>query len=655
MKNGCNKLKWVGLVLMFGAGVCVADGMKNGKSICFGIQPPLVAAWTAQDKSKALEKTEQLYQQLTNAVVSGATGFVIPAGNYLINKPFLLSGVDGFHIDGSGSTFWTVGASWLKFVNCKNCTVENLIIDRLEYPFVQAVVSEIIPNGGTSQIIMDVEPGSVEPNTRYVYGRTLCKSALTGKYYYRPRGYEPDLKGKLREGKWIWTRHNSSTDPREPQMQVGDRIAMHASSPGHAGLEVVNCGGMNFVDISVYSAPGFMVMEKGVRSPGNNKYTRLKIIPRPGSTRVGTSTKDGFHSYNQKIGPTLIDCEIAGTCDDGINIHGFMNVIVQKVSDTEYILASEFGRDYEVGTEIDFYKKPTMKSLAAARVVGFENVDFSVGDPLLASAVNFFKENYKLRLRRTGEGLEFFKVTFDRPVAANEYDLAVSKEFCGRGAHIKNLYMHSGCNRGVLIKAPEARVENCRFENIFFGALYVTGEVGPIEGDFADNVVIQNNYFDSCGYYSLRNPENLWSSVSPITVLASVAPKSEMAYLHIVPERFFSGLVIRGNVINNSPGIAMFIANAEHALIENNIIINPLQEKWLYSQLNLSRRNRLEKTYAPPLSEEDLDRLTQSLYGIYIIASEQVTLRGNHVLGLPSAAKGAVGIGPWTSGIYEDQ
>jgi len=620
----------------------------------FGIQPPEIAAWTPSDRQSAHAKADRLRAALREAVAAGEKTFIIPKDDYLLSEPFEFGNLDGMHIQGNGATFWTTGLGKLEFSNSVNCVVENLIMDRLQYPFIQGVVTEIIPGGasnGGDRIVLELEPGSMPADAKEKIGRTLCKSARTGSYYYRPQGYAVDRNAPREPGQWIWYTIPSRVDREAPAMGIGDRVAMHVALQGSAGIEVFRCGNMHFKDVAVYSAPGFQVFERGFRSPGGNTYTRLKIIPRPGSTRLATSTMDGFHSYNQKKGPTLIDCEIAGTYDDGINIHGFMNVILKKISDTEFLLCSQFGRDYEMGTELSFYQKPTMKPSGSAVVTGFEPVPFDVGDPLMEEAVRTFKSDYQLGLRRSGRWMEFYKVTVDRPVSAEVLDMAISPDYCGRGAHIKGLYMHDGCNRGVIIKAPEAVIEDSLFENTFFGAVYVTGELGPIEGDFADQVVIRNNRFVNCCYYSLRTPGDLYSSISPITVLASVAPKQQMAYLHVASERVFDGLEITGNTIENSAGIAMFIANTKGAVISNNHIINPLQEAWLYPQLDLSVGNRLERTFAPPLTADELRKASRPLYGIYVVASGNIELSGNVFEGMPMEAAGEIGIGPWSENV----
>ncbi len=615
-----------------------------------GIQPPEIAAWTSADRQAALAKSGALRAALRRAVESGSKEFTIPKDDYLLREPLVFDRLQGMQISGSGATFWTMENGELEFSNCVDCVVADLTIDRLQYPFIQGVVSEIVPGGaaaGGDRIVLNLEKGSMPADAKEKIGRTLCRSARTGKYYYRPRGVDVDRAAPKKPGQWLWHTIPSMVDPHAPRMEVGDRVAMHAAVAGAAGLDVFECENMQFNDVNVYSASGFLVKESGIRSPGGNTYRRLKIVPRPGSSRLSTSTMDGFHSYNQHRGPTLIDCEIAATYDDGINIHGFMNVILEKISPTELIICSQFGRDYAVGTELSFYQKPVMKPAGRAVVTAFEPVAAERGGPLMSQAVSLYKSEYELGIRESGRWMEYCRVTFDRPVDAAAFDMAVSSEYCGRGAQIRGLHMHDGCNRGALIKAPDAVIEDSVFENTFFGALYVTAELGPIEGDFADRVVIRNNRFSECCYYSLRTQGNLWSSLSPVTVLASVAPKPINAYLHVGAEHLFEGLLIENNLIEDSPGIALFAANLKDSVIRNNRIVRPLQEEWLYPQINLAEGNRLERTYAPALTAEQLQDAASPLYALVVVAGENVTVSGNVVEGLPSGAKGSVGVGPW--------
>jgi hypothetical protein len=124
-----------------------------------------------------------------------------------------------------------------------------------------------------------------------------------------------------------------------------------------------------------------------------------------------------------------------------------------------------------------------------------------------------------------------------------------------------------------------------------------------------------------------------------------------MAYLHVASERLFEGLKVTGNTIENSPGIAMFIANTKGAVIADNRIICPLQQEWLWPQLDLSVGNRLERKYAPVLTAEALQKASRPLYGIYTIANQDLHLTGNTFEGIPTAACGEIGIGPWSENV----
>lgn len=647
-------------LLRVGAFVCLSQSASlvatAASSPSFGIQPPEVLAWKAEDRRTAEERAERLRADLETAIESGASRFTIPKAHYVIAEPFRFENLEGMHIDGSGATFWTRASGKVEFANCRDLLVDNLIIDRLQYPFIQGVVSRIeegvAPRGG-DRIVIELEEGSMPKSAKGGIGRTLCVRADDGRYYYRPQGHSPVNDPEAGPREWIWHTDPSQVIDQEPGMAVGDRVAMHVFVPGAAGLDVLDCGNIHFRDISVYSGSGFLVKESGIRAPGGNRYTRLKIIPRPESSRVATSVKDGFHSYNQGVGPTLVDCEIAATYDDGINIHGFMSPVLEKTGSRELILCAQFGRDFHVGTTLRFHDAPSMQPLGEATVTAYEPVPETAAARLMAEAVKTYRDAHNTKIRSSGRWMEYYRVTFDRPVAAGALDMAVSSEYCGRGARISNLLMRDGCNRGALIKAPGAIIENSRFENVFFGGLYVTGELGPIEGDFADDIVIRDNRFSRCAWYSALREDRLWSSIAPLTVLASVGPKPVNAYFKVSPHRFFSDLRICGNVIEDSPTIALFVANAENALIEDNHIVRPLDEPWQLRQLDLTKTEHLNREESPNWAVETtaLAAAADPYYAIYVASSTQIWLENNLVESLPENAKGPLGFGPWNEEI----
>jgi hypothetical protein len=420
---------------------------------------------------------------------------------------------------------------------------------------------------------------------------------------------------------------------------------------GSGGVVVRNCGGMTFTDLTVFSSGSYCVWEDGTRAPGGNTYERMRIIPRPGSTRIGVGTVDNFHSYNQHRGPTLIDCEIARSLDDGMNIHGFINVVVGVLPDGRHVLASIAGRDYDVGTELILRQAPAMKSLGVAKVAAWESFDQAEGLKLYKTMQQRYKKKFGTPIRDVIEP-EFNVVTFDRQTELAALDMAISQEYCGRGARISNLYMHDGCNRGFKLGAPDAVVEGCRFENIPYGGLALeTGLTEFLEGGVPNGVKILNNTFVNCGARTFGHEFAdgvTWAVWGSISVAPALPPFYQYAFLHLTPHTLYEDIEIRGNRIIDTQGLPIFIANSRGVTVADNEIIRPFQaspEKLRF--LDLTRPGVIEDKFAPPVPPELTPVLREPFYGIFISASDEVTLTGNRVEEAPPVFKGLHGVGPW--------
>jgi len=289
-----------------------------------------VLNWTDSERKSASDAARKLQADLDAAIRAKAPDFRIPPGDYTEwmtagqsghRSVLSVVGAENMRIDATGATFWTSGdtpSAAAVFDGCKNVVVTGLTADMTQSPFVQGVVTDIAPGGasaGNDKIIIDLEKG-FSSQARGI-GRTwhMHRDGRVTGYVEK---MAPMADASLPPGQSAWLCLGSAAGRVEP----GDRLSVHDKN-GSGGVVVLNCGGMTFTDLTVFSSGSFCVWEKGIRAPGGNTYERMRIIPRLGSTRIGVGAMDGFHSYHQHQGPKLIDCEIARCLDDGMNIHGF--------------------------------------------------------------------------------------------------------------------------------------------------------------------------------------------------------------------------------------------------------------------------------------------------------------------------------------------
>ncbi|MEY4300540.1 MAG: hypothetical protein RIR25_1776 [Verrucomicrobiota bacterium] len=625
-----------------------------------------ILSWTDAERQVASDAARKLQADLDEAIRAKAPDFRIPPGDYTDwKKPgqsghlsvLSIMGAENMRIDATGVTFWTSGNTPTQaavFDGCKNVVVTGLTTDMIQSPFVQGVVSRIIPGGcppGNDKIIIDLEKGFSK--VARGIGRTW-QMRRDGRVtaYVEKMALMADATLPSGQGAWLCLGSAAGA------VELGDRLSVHDMN-GSGGVVVRNCGGMTFTDLTVFSSGSYCVWEAGTRAPGGNTYKRMRIIPRPGSTRIGVGVVDNFHSYNQHQGPTLIDCEIARSLDDGMNIHGFINVVVGVLPDGRHVLASIAGRDYDVGTELILRQAPAMKSLGVAKVTAWESFDQAEGLKLYKTMQQRYKQEFGTPIRDVMEP-EFNVVSFDRQTELAVLDMAISQEYVGRGARISNLSIHDGCNRGLKLGAPDSVVEGSRFENIPYGGLALeTGLTEFLEGGVPNHVKILNNSFVNCGARTFGHDfadGAIWAVWGSITVSPALPPFYQYAFLHLTPHILYEDIEIRGNRIIDTQGLPIFIANSRGVTVADNEIIRPFQarpEKLRF--LNLTRPGVIEGKFAPPVPSELAPVLREPFYGIFISASDEVTLTGNRVKEAPPVFKGLHGEGPWNGTIRAQQ
>ena len=92
------------------------------------------------------------------------------------------------------------------------------------------------------------------------------------------------------------------------------------------------CEKINIDGLTILGGTGFCVHEDGGEGDSRYAYT-LTYPPKPdGATAAPliASNADAFHSGGVRRGPTLENCSFEGMCDDGIPIHGYYGLVVER-------------------------------------------------------------------------------------------------------------------------------------------------------------------------------------------------------------------------------------------------------------------------------------------------------------------------------------
>ncbi len=572
-----------------------------------------------------------LIASLAAAVDAGSKTFVIPAAVYRFGRrSFELKNLREMQIDGQGSTFiFALRGGRVHLESCQNVTVKNLFLDMEHPPFIQGTIRAI--DRANQTIDFSVDDGflsqyrSGEKSARYVIMDPSGRRELPLPDAPSPPPVE--LPSGLLRGRPV-----RLFQPGDDCFDVGSKIVVNMRGSG-GGVSVKGSSGITLEAVVVYAAGSFAFHESG-RSEGGNVYRRCKLVPRPGSPSIWAGAADAFHSMNQRRGPHLVDCEFSWAFDDLINIHGFINLVIEKRGPDHLLLAGPFERDFDVGDTLKFYRYPDAVPAGEAVVTEIAPAPELSRKEIERRATDFFRAASSHNPVRSFPGSEPSLVKLDRQVDVKDFDLAVSSAYSGRGAVIENCHLHNGHVRGILLKSPDAIIKNCTIEHIHRSGIVLYAEQYWLEGPFPDNIKIADNALKDCGFASL--PEGSITTMSAFGV-----PRGRVGHAYNI-----RNIELVGNTITDAPGVAIKLVNADGVLVRNNTVINPL--------CSLAGARRLD--FSGDIQRDVLnDVMRNPYYGIVTISSRNVRSSGNRAEQTPAAWRGMIGAGSWSENIRAEE
>jgi len=247
--------------------------------VAFQIVPePFVSRWRADlpagypkwpdDHKIALRnKGKEVLQMLREASAGKRRQIVIPPGDYLFHADWsrasTLSGLENLEIVAEGVTFWfeppMVHA--LLFEKCRNVTVRGLTIDFTIPCWFQARVTEVDRTAKTirATIMAGYEPRNAKGELEDGGSRALMFYGADGSF----------INHRHSPGAWQLGEDGRSVVCRDiglsgipGTLKAGDYVV--GTIRTGAALRSVNCAGMHFADVNIWSSPG-MAWNRGGR------------------------------------------------------------------------------------------------------------------------------------------------------------------------------------------------------------------------------------------------------------------------------------------------------------------------------------------------------------------------------------------------------
>jgi hypothetical protein len=418
--------KFLRVVFFAGCG-CIASGEAVLNATEFGLHAdgktddgPAIRALLERAQQSAGPVTLRFPEEREIYVATGTEQFV-----------FRLDRVNHLSIDGGGSTFLI--DKELRFLHatvCSNLTVRNLNVDMTPAPVVEAVILKQQQNGRILTVQLDrpeqaAAPGGPtrEDDEQDFFGMLWFSgnyAAESSHYYIDDVTAESErhrMRGQLRihskEG--LPPKYANRIIPGKTRISLPVPGIAHRYGPSSM-IRIDRCKGVEMEDVDVWSAPWFAFQI--FRNDGTLIFRRVHIRPKPGSGRLTSSWRDGFHVKGNKGSLLFEECILEGMNDDAFNISTHAWEVTEVVAPNRLKIKQIFPIQAippQTGGELLVLSSDGAVRLALARITAVDGL--SADDEAIYLPGHRRAPVLELSLDRSLDGLEPGCVLWDSTVA----------------------------------------------------------------------------------------------------------------------------------------------------------------------------------------------------------------------------------------------
>jgi hypothetical protein len=483
---------------------------------------------------------------------------------YRINRPLAFKGLHGFELNGNGAQLInTARGSTLTISTCSHVTVRDLSIDYDPLPFTQGTIAGF--DKAALQINVKVDAGypddpaflaTITDGFFKVMDRQTKALKAGARDFLNPVKVERISPGLIK----VHLRWGANDCfPSQLPVVVGDTVTI-VNGNAHA-IVVDGSAATSFIDLKLLASPGMGILENG--GAGSMMLQKVSVVPGPrpkGATtdRLVSTNSDGSHFITVEQGPTMEDCSFANTSDDAVNVHGFYYYVVEKPAPQRYLLTPKWDIGLAQGDEIESCDHATFRSLGRSKIEQFSKRHA----PELKGKI---APIWKNKSPTTQPDL-IYDVVLQQDLPLKAGDSITSLSRIGAGTAIRRCSFHA-CGR-VLVKAPNAVVEDCQFTYSSGNALQAGSDIGFwSESGFAENLVLRGNRFT----HSITGANELTGGNGALgTIYVGMSfPDGAKGFQNNFQNR---NVTIEGNHIDDSYIYAIFVSNADGVKIVGNSI-----------------------------------------------------------------------------------
>lgn len=266
-------------------------------------------------------------------------------------------------------------------------------------------------------------------------------------------------------------------------MNVNDRFTVDVFGVGGSFNSISESKNISCQNLSFYATRA--VVFALTDNVGLIHMDAVDLRRKPGTNRLLSCYRDGFHCARNTQGPVIENCYIDGLCDDAININSGYNYVTTRLSSTQFVLdnASRITKG-DTLLFVDIAKGIELGKTYVASNSGNTITTSSAIEGVVAGAPANPNTTFVMNLSKSNSGFIIRNNTF------------------------------GGQRRyAMLIRSPNGLIENNTGEKLGAGIVLKNEIVHHFEGPFPRNITIRNNKFTNIRAWPLWLATDTYTNV----------------------------------------------------------------------------------------------------------------------------------------------
>lgn len=403
-------------------------------------------------------------------------------------------------IDGNGAEIIIQDPlmGFMSILKSNNVIVKNLIIDYDPLPFTQGKVVAVHLDSNSFDLKIDEGFPQLD---HYMFQKANRVWGML---------MDPEIPGKLKDGapNLFGSKDFTEVEPnvfrikfQGPRLlkfiEVGDPYVHIARTNGRTTFKTGNSKNITYLNNTSYTSPAGSYAAFGMEE-WNVIGCEVKLKP----GRLHSANADCFHVNGGKFGPWVENSLFEGYSDDAFNLKHARAFIVSQNSPTVLLV------------------KPAVKKGDVIKV-------FNPREGVLIGTYTVLENKF---LKDVG-----MQITIDKPIKqkldvgeTKTNDLIYIDSKSNESFVIRNNTFRNARRYGILVQNSYGIIERNMFENLSQSGITLKNGVDWGEGFVANNIVINQNIFNNCGYdFAFLNQDNAASIKLTVNKLKDLETKTK--------------------------------------------------------------------------------------------------------------------------------